>query len=166
MIPGHGDQLFCLEHDRIATIQDPVTQELLLALRDELGVEVQLQIHLTNAFESFQRSSRRSKKKHAIPMLLANLYGSMDVFDDVGDFLQDNNQYLQDPQGCDRNVLYRNPHMMAGLDDISQWTSDFDSPVDESEMLEEARGLMDGLQTDEILAERETPPLLKTPLHA
>jgi SWI/SNF-related matrix-associated actin-dependent regulator of chromatin subfamily A3 len=99
-------------------------------------------------------------------MLMANLYGPMEIFDDVGDFLQDNDQYLQDPKGCGRNVQYRNPHMMAGLDDIPQWTSDFDSPLDNCEKLQEATSLMDSLQTDEVLAESETPPALKTALYA
>jgi SWI/SNF-related matrix-associated actin-dependent regulator of chromatin subfamily A3 len=97
---------------------------------------------------------------------MANLYGPMEIFDDVGEFLQDNDQYLQDPKGCDRNVQYRNPQMMAGLDDIPQWTFNFNSPPDNCEMLQEATGLMDRLQTDEILAESETPPALKTSLYA
>ena len=97
---------------------------------------------------------------------MANLYGLMGIFDDVGGFLQDNDQYLQDPKGCDRNVQYRNPQMMAGLDDIPKWTSDFDSPLDHCENLQEATSLMDSLQTDEVLAESETPPALKTVLYA
>ncbi|KAF2789211.1 hypothetical protein K505DRAFT_284789 [Melanomma pulvis-pyrius CBS 109.77] len=97
---------------------------------------------------------------------MANIYGPMDLFDDVGEFLQDNHQYLQTPKGCDRNVPYRNPQMMAGLDDVPQWTFDFDSPPHEFEKLEGATGLMDSLQTDEILPESETPPGLKTALYA
>lgn len=99
-------------------------------------------------------------------MLMANLYGPMEIFDDVGDFLQDNDRYLQDPNGCNRNVQYRNPHMIAGLDDIPQWTSDLDSLLDDCEKLQEATGLMDSLQTDERLTESETPPSLKTALYA
>lgn len=46
------------------------------------------------------------------------------MFEEVGDLLEVNDICLQDPQGCNRNVRYRNPHRLGGMDDDAPMTID------------------------------------------
>lgn len=165
MDPDRENCLSNLEHGPVAALDDPTAWELFSALRDEVGVEIQLQIYLTNRPESSPKTPQHTRKPDRLPILVANIYGSTDLFEDVGNFLQENDRYLQDPKGCDRNVPYRNPHTMTGLDAVPQWTSRFDSPLNECEKIKHTTGLLDGLQTEEVLLESETPPALKTTLY-
>lgn len=57
----------------------------------------------------------------AIRIRLCALYGFHDhlwpetLVNDVCDFFQDVEMYLQDPKGCDTNVKYCNPHRLSSL---------------------------------------------------
>lgn len=44
------------------------------------------------------------------------VYGPADMCDNVGDFFQQADVYLQDPKNCDQNVKYCNPHRLSSLD--------------------------------------------------
>ncbi|KAF2872666.1 hypothetical protein BDV95DRAFT_628251 [Massariosphaeria phaeospora] len=92
------------------------------------------------------------------------VYGPNDLFEHIGDFLQDHQLYLQDPIECDYNVRYRNPHLLSAFDDEFQWTSDLKSSVDEYEEVGDVPSLLDGLHTEELLPETETPHNIVTPL--
>ena len=67
--------------------------------------------------------------------------------------------------GCDRNVQYRNPHLLLGYDEVASWTSDLDTAFGDRDKIDFAEAFLDGLQTDEILPEYETPLGLKTTLY-
>ncbi len=43
------------------------------------------------------------------------LYGPRDLAENVGEFFQDLDMYLQDPDGCDWDVIYYNPHRLSSL---------------------------------------------------
>jgi hypothetical protein len=43
------------------------------------------------------------------------LYGPQGLIENVGEFFQDVDMYLQDPQGCDWDVTYCNPHRLSSL---------------------------------------------------
>jgi hypothetical protein len=44
------------------------------------------------------------------------IYGPFDMCEEIGDFFQKVNMYLQDPKTCDFNVRYCNPHCLSSLD--------------------------------------------------
>jgi hypothetical protein len=43
------------------------------------------------------------------------LYGPPERCDEVGDFFQDLELYLQDPKGCELNTRYCNPHRLSSM---------------------------------------------------
>ena len=57
------------------------------------------------------------------------LYGPKGLVDNVGEFFQDLDMYLQDPNGCDWNVTYCNPHRLSSLNiDDCPMTSELSRP--------------------------------------
>jgi hypothetical protein len=57
------------------------------------------------------------------------LYGPHGLTENVGEFFQDVDMYLQDPQGCDWDVTYCNPHRLSSLDmDSCPMTSELSRP--------------------------------------
>lgn len=92
------------------------------------------------------------------------VYGPSNLFDDIGDFFQDNGYYLQEPRDCDRNVPYRNPHSLSGEDNVVPLT--FDLGKEEEDLIAaKAPDILAGLETVEILPEDQDPPGLTTPLY-
>lgn len=71
---------------------------------------VELQLMLTRVKRLHQRGS--------LPSLSAILYGPKWLSEDIGAFCQDSEIYLQDPLGCDRDVLYCNPHRISSDQDV------------------------------------------------
>lgn len=63
------------------------------------------------------KQDRKTGKLHArAPTLSMILYGSMDMFESIGDFLSQCSEYLQPPLHCDRSVPYCNPQSLTGSD--------------------------------------------------
>lgn len=94
------------------------------------------------------------------------------MFEDIGSFLQENGLYLQDPKGCDRNVRYRNPHRLSGLDDDAPMTMDLEkthrSPAMEpltEEVLPVPIDIFSDFETTDSLPETVTPGCLATELY-
>ncbi|OCL07433.1 hypothetical protein AOQ84DRAFT_377686 [Glonium stellatum] len=88
------------------------------------------------------------------------------LFDDVGDFFQIYELYLQDPIGCDRNVRYCNPHRLSSLDEEAPMTFDLDS-VHQHMHVSEIGGitdLLEGFNAPIDLPESEPPAKLVTSL--
>jgi SWI/SNF-related matrix-associated actin-dependent regulator of chromatin subfamily A3 len=98
------------------------------------------------------------------------LYGPMYLFDNVGEYVQHHGIYLQDPKGCDLNVLYCNPHNLRPFDGESYpYTFDLDQ-VDQQttsvplEGLPEEHDLLEALNTSEPLHETPQPAAIKAQL--
>lgn len=95
------------------------------------------------------------------------IYGSEDLFEDIGDFLQQHDLFLQDPRGCNRNVLYRNPHRLSSTDPaICPYTLELDQPEPEGQLedIEATNDILEALNTEEELKEAEQPSGVQTPL--
>jgi hypothetical protein len=95
------------------------------------------------------------------------MYGPMELFDDVGNFFEANEIFIQDPKGCNREVRYCNPHRLSSLNfDSSPWTSRFDGNVDLAEMKDASTGpeLLDLLDSQSNLAETPQPSAISTVL--
>ncbi|KAK6335580.1 alpha-1,6-mannosyltransferase, variant 2 [Orbilia brochopaga] len=71
---------------------------------------------------SFKEGNPGSKKRTKyLPLYVSCsisiiLYGPADLLDEIGEFFQSYETYLQDPQGCALNVKYCNPHRLSCTD--------------------------------------------------
>ena len=99
--------------------------------------------------------------------LLVNLYGPMDLYDLVGSYLSQCSENLQLPSLCDRNVPYRNPQSLSGMDDNPPMTFYIGggAPSREIELIEMDNDSSAMLETQARLAECEMPEAIRTPLH-
>jgi len=91
----------------------------------------------------------------------------MDLEEVVGDFLTKRRMYLQDPLGCDRRVLYRNPHVMLPEMGGEVMTDSFAYSLGnlEIERLEVGPDLLEQLMEDEApLPETDAPKIVATRL--
>jgi hypothetical protein len=145
---------------------DQWTADVLAELFHQRGLLLQFQ---TNTKRSTQCRATvdASLGKHARIELSVILYGPMEYFDAVGDFLCKCNLYLQDPGGCDRNVRYRNPQSLWGLDDNDvRMTQDATVNVKcDIDVFQNSSDLLEGLEYGHELPEAPQPSALKTPLH-
>ncbi|KAF9893205.1 hypothetical protein FE257_011628 [Aspergillus nanangensis] len=134
------------------------TLRLFSGLLDDPGTLLQLYVLVKIHSTGYRKSSKQSSMNMIV-------YGPMELFQDVGEFFQDNECYLQGPQGCDRNVRYRNPHCISGLDPDPSWTFDLDLEPETFEEIVTPSNVLAGLETRESLTEAEDPDGIKTPLY-
>jgi len=95
------------------------------------------------------------------------LYGPSELEEAMGQFLSQHRMYLQDPLHCDRNVPYRNPHIVPPEDGSILMTGSLNGPLGnlEIERLDAGPDLLAQLISDEVpLSETEGPDIVKTPL--
>ncbi|KAL4950799.1 SNF2 family N-terminal domain-containing protein [Aspergillus filifer] len=147
----------------IGSVLDSKTKQFLSSLSREEGVELQFQLKP----EHSTRQAYSNKGKKNIPVnsrVDIVVYGPFNLFDDIGEFFQDNGYYLQEPRDCDRNVPYRNPHSLSGEDNVVPLTSDL-GKEEEDFVAARAPDILAGLETIEILPEDQDPPGLTTPLY-
>ncbi|KAF2458817.1 SNF2 family N-terminal domain-containing protein [Lineolata rhizophorae] len=98
--------------------------------------------------------------------LFVIIYGPMEIFDDVGEYCRQHDAYLQDPIGCDRDVPYRNPHRLDGLDENASTTYQLIAQKGvKEEVVREQVDILAGLEFDEDLPEAEAPAALWTQLY-
>ncbi|KAL2802257.1 SNF2 family N-terminal domain-containing protein [Aspergillus granulosus] len=148
----------------IGSVSDPEAQQFLFALSQEPGIELQIQLHS----EKHANKWYGHKRKGCVQVrsrLNVVVYGLIDLFEDIGDFIQENGYYLQEPRHCDRNVPYRNPHCMSGEDDEVPFT--FDLGKQELNFVSaKVPDLLGGLETREVLPEDHDPSGLTTSLYS
>ena len=116
----------------------------------------------------FARKQKTSQKAQAKKFTLnVVLYGTMDSFEDVGDFLSQCTEYLQAPLLCDRNVPYRNPQSLTGRDHNPPMTDDFGMKLSmtEIETLAQAVDPSSVLETRIGFPETQAPVAVRTPLY-
>jgi SWI/SNF-related matrix-associated actin-dependent regulator of chromatin subfamily A3 len=95
------------------------------------------------------------------------LYGPIAFGDAIGKFLTARRIYLQDPLGCDRRVLYRNPHIIQPENRSEVMTDGIDSSLGnlEIERLDVGPDLLAQLMENEVpLPETDAPAIITTPL--
>ncbi|KAK2755706.1 alpha-1,6-mannosyltransferase [Arachnomyces sp. PD_36] len=97
--------------------------------------------------------------------LSAIIYGPFDMFDDIGECLSDNGIYLQDPSDCDRNVRYRNPQRLSGLDPDAPMTFDFLGFHASPETVSTPIDVLQGFESNQDILEEEVPKALQTRLY-
>ncbi|KAJ5704063.1 hypothetical protein N7493_011201 [Penicillium malachiteum] len=142
----------------IGRVANPDVLRLFAGLHDDPGIKLQLYI-----LGKVGPVAPRRRSKQAVLNVI--VYGSMELFEDVGDFFQSNGFYLQKPRGCDRNVRYHNPHCISGLDSDTPWTFDLDLVPELYGHFITPYDVLAGLETDESLPEAEDYKEIKTPLY-
>ena len=95
------------------------------------------------------------------------VYGHMDLFEALGDFLLRCSEYLQSPLRCNRNVPYRNPQSLSGKDENPPMTYQLLSqlPPTQVEILAENEDPSAVLETEDTLPETEAPAVVQTSLY-
>lgn len=96
--------------------------------------------------------------------LLTTLYGPPSLADDVSNFLQKCQLFLQDPKCCEYNVPYQNPQYLIDLDAEIVWTHSLFTESYGVESFETPADLLTDLASGEKLPEAPTPTLLRTQL--
>ena len=134
-------------------------------LRELNGLEdVTTQMYCCSSLELPRQSfppnaKRRSGKTSRVWRLNAIIYGSVMVEDVVGQYLSKNRMYLQDPVDCERNVLYRNPHMISADGGIVMTDSFMTPPIPiEVERLSIGPDLLAQLMAEQTSLPEMAPP--------
>ena len=118
---------------------------------------VELQLTLTRVKRPHQRGS--------LPSISAILYGPKWLSEHIGTFCQDSEIYLQDPLGCDRDVLYCNPHRISSDQGVCCTTFELErASIDVVVTNLHIADALDVLSASRTLGEMETPRWLKTKL--
>ena len=95
------------------------------------------------------------------------LYGTMDAFEDVGEFFSQCSEYLQAPLHCDRNVPYRNPQSLSGREENPPMTFELQLELSTSEIetLTQRADPSSVLETAFLYPESDPPAAVRTPLY-
>ncbi|KAI0421832.1 SNF2 family N-terminal domain-containing protein [Xylaria grammica] len=144
-------------------------RQLLQAILDELTA--QLQVSCTFDGTDGEKPKRVRSASRIIPCSLnIIIYGPLSLSEELGDFFQSYDIYLQDPRHCDRQVKYCNPHRLSSTDPTSlPMTSEINSimntiELDAPELIPERSELLAILNTIEELPEAQQPEAIRTTL--
>lgn len=151
---------------------NPHYSKLLRVLQYGESIELQtIVVHSLAPHTSSRQPTNRGRKagrvKAKFPTLSVVLYGSMDMFESIGDFLSQCSEYLQPPLRCDRNVPYYNPQSLAGSKADPQMTFQLQSDVSLSGVEAIAQGAdpSAALETEDLNPEMEAPAAVKSFLY-
>jgi SNF2 family DNA or RNA helicase len=134
-----------------------------LLIEDSLQLQVFCNYDSTNDSSRFRANSSSSRWVQCSISII--LYGPEELFDDIGEYLQDHDIYLQRPRFCDRNVPYRNPHKFIS-EDQPPMTFDVENikPQVQLENIPNIPDLLDAFTTEEELQETTQPEAIQTHL--
>ena len=151
---------------------NPHYSKLLRVLQYGESIELQtIVVHSlvphTSSSQPTNRGRKAGRVKAKFPTLSVVLYGSMDMFESIGDFLSQCSEYLQPPLRCDRNVPYYNPQSLAGRKADPQMTFQLQSDVLLSgvEAIAQSADPSAALETEDLNPEMEAPAAVKSSLY-
>jgi hypothetical protein len=134
---------------------------ILQTLLDDPDIELQIQCRASTTHGPVRKSISTSSSA----TLSVIIYGTFELFGDIGHLLELNDLFLQDPIGCDRVVEYRNPHRLSGLDLEPVMTSvDPTIATTTIEYAPHGEGFLQGFENGTSLPEAEPPWQLHTSL--
>lgn len=147
------------------------TIQILRTLQDGSGVSLQyfLKWISGSAYEgtySWGKGDRAPSRSRW--GLFVNLYGPARLAEDVGSFVEACRICLQDPEHCDRNVEYRNPHRLPRNDGAIYYTqslprTEFKLGVEET--IENPFDLLSTTEDDDSFSDAPLPLGLRTMLY-
>ncbi|KAJ1333130.1 SMARC subfamily A3 [Microdochium nivale] len=157
-----GHQFLSANESGIAgRIKDPSHNQMIQSLLEEPDIYLR-----ACCYPDDRHSTRKSIVQHCT--LEIAIYGPYSQLDDVGQWFQDYEVYLQDPKHCHEDVRYCNPHRLssANLDDclrLSEFVSkrqDFQ----EFQKISDRRDVLDVFSTRQDLEEAGQPTAIATAL--
>lgn len=150
-------------------VLDDRSAALLNNLSNEKGINFQIYAKISNRRATTRKKSQRkpeaSKLQYAINVII---YGPEEICDPTGEYLEKCGIYLQDPIQCDRDVVYRNPHILSHLADITltsslpTWASLSQNQVEQFSLTDD---LFSQLSADDHLPLTEAPESVATLLY-
>ena len=151
------------EHDKqiVGSIRDESHVEILQRLQKQSCLRLQMYCQVKSG--SSVRTQARVNVRAQCELSVI-LYGRGQASNKVGDYLQACGFYLQDPEHCDCDVLYANPHCLSSLEGGILLTSSMQMPASTEENMHDPRDIFDSLSGVTDLEETETPTIMKTPL--
>ncbi|KAH7360363.1 SNF2 family N-terminal domain-containing protein [Rhexocercosporidium sp. MPI-PUGE-AT-0058] len=93
--------------------------ELLQALIDETSLTLEVKCKTGHGNIDYPKARRYQPRLKPCSLSII-VYGPTFLCEDVGIFFQDYDIYLQDPQGCELDVRYCNPHRLSSID-MASW---------------------------------------------
>jgi SNF2 family DNA or RNA helicase len=130
--------------------------------RLQSGVDIRLQLYCKCRHDVRSQTSKQNKTQILCELFVV-VYGKSSASELVGRFLQDCHICLQDPAYCDRNVPYRNPHLL--LEDDHVMTGSLHAGERHSQNFETPSDVFDQFYTTNEHDEAKTPSTIITPLH-
>ena len=151
------------EHDKqiVGSIRDGLHVEILQKLQNQNCLRLQMYCRVRRVSTVLTQSRINV---HVQCELSVIIYGPGQDSNKVGDYLQACGLYLQDPEHCDCDVLYANPHCLSSMEDGILLTSSMQMLASIEENMHDPRDIFDNLSGVTDLEETETPTILKTPL--
>jgi SWI/SNF-related matrix-associated actin-dependent regulator of chromatin subfamily A3 len=145
---------------------DGRTAKILINLGSE-GITFQISCRASNRrAASGKKGSRKVGANEAQYVMNAIIYGPEGLCDAVGLYLTKCGVYLQDPQNCDGDYIYANPHILSRTEDIIMTSSiKALTASTDVEQLELNEGLFAELSADDHLALTEAPDAINKPLY-
>jgi SWI/SNF-related matrix-associated actin-dependent regulator of chromatin subfamily A3 len=149
-----------------------ISDNAVIKILSELGAAVELstQLYCYSAPRIPPNDKRKGNDRRRIArswFLNIIIYGPPALEESIGDFFTQQHIYLQDPLGCDRRVVYRNPHIIQPEAGHEIMTDGIESSLGnlEIERLEVGPNLLEKLMEDEVpLVETEAPHIIRTTL--
>lgn len=153
---------------------DARCSKILQVLKDEQDLVLQLFLVTASSQARRRRRARmqdqapgKAQPKDCSTTLSVNLYGSMVVFETLGEFLSACSENLQPPLNCNWDLPYRNPQSLSGRDDNPPTTFQLESQRLSSH-IEELGFCSDpsaSLESQNSLPETEAPAPIRTKLY-
>lgn len=151
---------------------NPHYSKLIRVLQDGESVEMQALFVPSSSRNAIQvqlraRGQKAEKLRAKSATLSLILYGSMEMFESIGDFLSQCSEYLQPPLHCDRNVPYHNPQSLTRSEKETQMTFELQKDLSSSQVAAMARIVdpSDVLETEDVNPETEAPAAVKSSLY-
>jgi len=129
-----------------------------------------MHLQLLHSIKREHGSSKKARGRPISPKIVSYLsvilYGPLRIFEHVGEYLDACGVYLQDPEGCNRNVRYRNPHRLSGLFPDAPWTieQEMDRLNYQYETIQRSVDYLAEVDSKQDLPETAAPCSLMTPL--
>ena len=151
---------------------EPRHSKILQVLRNDEDVELQAYVVPTHSQEQSRDLVKKSLKEltpsRTRPVSLSViLYGPMQLFDEIGEFLERCSEFLQAPLHCDRNLPYRNPQSLSGKDPNPPMTFQLEADLCPSQIETMVQGPdpSSALETEDSLQETQAPSPVRTSLY-
>lgn len=151
---------------------NPHYSKLIRVLQDGESIELQalfVPSHSRRAVpvQPVVRGQKAGKLQPRLATLSLILYGSMEIFESIGDFLFQCSEYLQPPLHCDRDVPYHNPQSLTRSEKETQMTFELRRDLSSSQVETMARTVdpSDALETEDLNPETEAPAAVKSSLY-